>query len=82
MNQTRRGNILKDVVQSTRSITELLLTATAVQINPEFAADIIFDAGVFFIVESVQGPTDNCVHLNDKGGFMRKKNPKRSKLRR
>lgn len=64
--QTSRGNILKEVVQSTQSITKLLLTATAVQINPEFAADIIFDAGVFFIVESVQGPTDNCVHLNDK----------------
>lgn len=57
-------------MQSTHSITELLLTATAVQIDPEFAADIIFDAGVFFIVESVQGPTDNCVHLNDKGSFM------------
>lgn len=68
--QTSRGNIVKEVVQSTQSITELLLTATAVQINPEFAADIIFDAGVFFIVESVQGPTDNCVHLNERGGFM------------
>lgn len=61
-------------MQSTQSITEFLLTATAVQVNPEFASDIIFDAGVFFIVESVQGPTDNCVHLNDKGRFRIKKN--------
>lgn len=73
VNQTRRGNILKQGVQSTQPITELLLTATAVQINPEFASDIIFDAGVFFIVESVQGPTDNCVHLRDKGSFMGEK---------
>lgn len=31
-------------------ITKFFLTATAMQVNPELAADIILDAGVFFIV--------------------------------
>lgn len=42
---------------------KLFLTATAVQVNPELAADVILHAGVFLIVKSIQSPTDNCVHL-------------------
>lgn len=55
-------------------ITKFFLTATAVQVNPEFAADVILDAGVFFIVQSVQCPAHNCVHLHQKKGFPLKKN--------
>lgn len=50
-------------------ITKFFLTAAAVQVNPQFAADVILDAGVFLIVQSVQRPADNRVHLHQKKGF-------------
>lgn len=49
--------------ESTRLLTKLLLTATAVQVNPEFAANVVLHTGVFLIVKSIQSPADNRVHL-------------------
>lgn len=62
-------------------ITKFFLTAAAVQVNPQFAADVILDAGVFLIVQSVQRPADNRVHLHQKKGFsMTKKKIFRNKF--
>lgn len=61
-------------------ITKLFLTATAVQVNPEFAADVVLDAGVFFIVQPVQCPADYCVHLHQKKVFPLKKKIFRNKF--
>lgn len=51
-------------------LTKLLLTAMAVEVNPELAANVIFHTGVFLIVKPVQSPTDNCVHLNRRQSFL------------
>lgn len=34
-------------------LTKLLLAATAVQVNPEFATDVVFHTGIFLIMKSV-----------------------------
>lgn len=47
-------------------LTKFLLTAIAVQVNPEFTTDIIFHTGVFLIVKSIQSTTDNRIHLSGK----------------
>lgn len=46
-------------------LTKLLLTAVAVQVDPQLAADVILHTGVLLIVQPVQSPTHNRVHLQE-----------------
>lgn len=63
-------------------LTKLFLAAIAVQVNPQFAADVILDTGVFLIVKSIQSPADNCIHLNGKQSSLLTENvTKRLKLK-
>lgn len=46
--------------------TKLFLTTMAVQVNPQFTANVVLNARIFLIVKSVQSPTDNSVYLHEK----------------
>lgn len=50
-------------LSGTLLLTKLLLAPMAVQVNPQFAANVILDTRVFLIVKSIQSPADHCVHL-------------------
>jgi hypothetical protein len=40
-----------------------------VEVDPEFALLVVFDAWVLFVVQSVQGATDHCVDLAIRNGI-------------
>lgn len=46
-------------------LTKLLLTAVAVQVDPQLADDVVLHTGVLLIVQPVQSPTHNRVHLQE-----------------
>lgn len=44
-------------------LTKLLLAPVPVEVDPQLAADVVFHARVFLVVQAVEGTAHHCVYL-------------------
>ena len=53
-----------DTCIATVELTELVLRAAPMQVDPQFAIDVVLDARILLVVESIEGPAHHRIHLH------------------